>query len=194
MIYIRHISLPGKLKMTSYFSFDFTINPNMFLIFFIANLKLFQIDSSSLHPTALVLCTHSYVYMHPDSLVCECMLPKQRCLWALAWPNRLSLTPLDMMSFVCEIHRVVHNPPSPPHPTTTKTQTPPFKRRQTSAPHTVNRALGPSLCSRRLSSLVSSRRAGMMNHPPIPITELAEHTELLKANDNLKLSQEYEVS
>uniref|UniRef100_A0AAR2JBQ1 protein-tyrosine-phosphatase n=1 Tax=Pygocentrus nattereri TaxID=42514 RepID=A0AAR2JBQ1_PYGNA len=34
--------------------------------------------------------------------------------------------------------------------------------------------------------------AGMMNHPPIPIAELAEHTELLKANDNLKLSQEYE--
>nr|XP_055073664.1 receptor-type tyrosine-protein phosphatase S isoform X7 [Misgurnus anguillicaudatus] len=32
----------------------------------------------------------------------------------------------------------------------------------------------------------------MMNHPPIPITELAEHTDLLKANDNLKLSQEYE--
>ncbi|XP_048832209.1 receptor-type tyrosine-protein phosphatase S isoform X4 [Brienomyrus brachyistius] len=32
----------------------------------------------------------------------------------------------------------------------------------------------------------------MMNHPPIAITELAEHTELLKANDNLKLSQEYE--
>lgn len=33
----------------------------------------------------------------------------------------------------------------------------------------------------------------MMTHPPIPISELAEHTELLKANDNLKLSQEYEV-
>ncbi|XP_029105535.1 receptor-type tyrosine-protein phosphatase S-like isoform X2 [Scleropages formosus] len=32
----------------------------------------------------------------------------------------------------------------------------------------------------------------MMNHPPIPIAELAEHTEMLKANDNLKLSQEYE--
>ncbi|XP_016099289.1 receptor-type tyrosine-protein phosphatase S isoform X6 [Sinocyclocheilus grahami] len=32
----------------------------------------------------------------------------------------------------------------------------------------------------------------MMNHPPIPISELAEHTDLLKANDNLKLSQEYE--
>ncbi|KAF3835237.1 hypothetical protein F7725_027795, partial [Dissostichus mawsoni] len=32
----------------------------------------------------------------------------------------------------------------------------------------------------------------MMSHPPIPISELAEHTEVLKANDNLKLSQEYE--
>uniref|UniRef100_A0A7N4NS37 protein-tyrosine-phosphatase n=1 Tax=Sarcophilus harrisii TaxID=9305 RepID=A0A7N4NS37_SARHA len=33
---------------------------------------------------------------------------------------------------------------------------------------------------------------GMLSHPPIPITEMAEHTEHLKANDNLKLSQEYE--
>ncbi|XP_072560283.1 receptor-type tyrosine-protein phosphatase S-like isoform X20 [Paramormyrops kingsleyae] len=32
----------------------------------------------------------------------------------------------------------------------------------------------------------------MMSHPPIPIAELGEHTEMLKANDNLKLSQEYE--
>ncbi|XP_046732786.1 receptor-type tyrosine-protein phosphatase S-like isoform X5 [Silurus meridionalis] len=32
----------------------------------------------------------------------------------------------------------------------------------------------------------------MMSHPPVPISELAEHTELLKANDNLRLSQEYE--
>ncbi|CDQ83270.1 unnamed protein product [Oncorhynchus mykiss] len=32
----------------------------------------------------------------------------------------------------------------------------------------------------------------MMSHPPIPITELAEHTEILKANDSLRLSQEYE--
>ncbi|XP_043833004.1 receptor-type tyrosine-protein phosphatase S isoform X15 [Dromiciops gliroides] len=32
----------------------------------------------------------------------------------------------------------------------------------------------------------------MLSHPPIPITEMAEHTEHLKANDNLKLSQEYE--
>uniref|UniRef100_A0A8C9F2D9 protein-tyrosine-phosphatase n=1 Tax=Pavo cristatus TaxID=9049 RepID=A0A8C9F2D9_PAVCR len=30
------------------------------------------------------------------------------------------------------------------------------------------------------------------SHPPIPVSELAEHTEHLKANDNLKLSQEYE--
>uniref|UniRef100_A0A8C2GHD5 protein-tyrosine-phosphatase n=1 Tax=Cyprinus carpio TaxID=7962 RepID=A0A8C2GHD5_CYPCA len=30
------------------------------------------------------------------------------------------------------------------------------------------------------------------NHPPIPISELHEHTERLKANDNLHLSQEYE--
>uniref|UniRef100_A0A7N4NXR6 protein-tyrosine-phosphatase n=1 Tax=Sarcophilus harrisii TaxID=9305 RepID=A0A7N4NXR6_SARHA len=33
---------------------------------------------------------------------------------------------------------------------------------------------------------------GPLAHPPIPITEMAEHTEHLKANDNLKLSQEYE--
>ncbi|XP_066298195.1 receptor-type tyrosine-protein phosphatase delta-like isoform X2 [Branchiostoma lanceolatum] len=32
----------------------------------------------------------------------------------------------------------------------------------------------------------------MMNHPPIPVLELAETTERLKANDNLKFSQEYE--
>ncbi|XP_062905244.1 receptor-type tyrosine-protein phosphatase S-like isoform X9 [Mobula hypostoma] len=33
---------------------------------------------------------------------------------------------------------------------------------------------------------------GMANHPPIPISELADHIERLKANDNLKFSQEYE--
>lgn len=33
----------------------------------------------------------------------------------------------------------------------------------------------------------------MASHPPIPISELADHTERLKANDNLKFSQEYEV-
>ncbi|XP_026300845.1 tyrosine-protein phosphatase Lar isoform X13 [Apis mellifera] len=33
---------------------------------------------------------------------------------------------------------------------------------------------------------------GMVSHPPIPITELGNHIERLKANDNLKFSQEYE--
>ncbi|KAL0270992.1 UNVERIFIED_CONTAM: hypothetical protein PYX00_008241 [Menopon gallinae] len=33
---------------------------------------------------------------------------------------------------------------------------------------------------------------GMISHPPIPISELANHIERLKANDNLKFSQEYE--
>ncbi|XP_072947209.1 tyrosine-protein phosphatase Lar isoform X3 [Epargyreus clarus] len=32
----------------------------------------------------------------------------------------------------------------------------------------------------------------MISHPPIPISELADHIERLKANDNLKFSQEYE--
>ncbi|XP_023822081.1 receptor-type tyrosine-protein phosphatase delta isoform X24 [Oryzias latipes] len=34
--------------------------------------------------------------------------------------------------------------------------------------------------------------SSMANHPPIPISELADHLERLKANDNLKFSQEYE--
>uniref|UniRef100_A0A8C2HHM1 Receptor-type tyrosine-protein phosphatase S n=1 Tax=Cyprinus carpio TaxID=7962 RepID=A0A8C2HHM1_CYPCA len=34
--------------------------------------------------------------------------------------------------------------------------------------------------------------AGMASHPPIPVMELADHIERLKANDNLKFSQEYE--
>ncbi|KAL1129262.1 hypothetical protein AAG570_013791 [Ranatra chinensis] len=33
---------------------------------------------------------------------------------------------------------------------------------------------------------------GMISHPPIHLTELANHIERLKANDNLKFSQEYE--
>ncbi|XP_030396106.1 receptor-type tyrosine-protein phosphatase S isoform X12 [Gopherus evgoodei] len=39
---------------------------------------------------------------------------------------------------------------------------------------------------------INFQTPGMLNHPPISISELAEHTEHLKANDNLKLSQEYE--
>ncbi|XP_043504848.1 tyrosine-protein phosphatase Lar isoform X14 [Polistes fuscatus] len=33
---------------------------------------------------------------------------------------------------------------------------------------------------------------GMISHPPIPISELGNHIDRLKANDNLKFSQEYE--
>ncbi|XP_046660336.1 tyrosine-protein phosphatase Lar isoform X3 [Homalodisca vitripennis] len=33
---------------------------------------------------------------------------------------------------------------------------------------------------------------GMISHPPIPVTELSNHIDRLKANDNLKFSQEYE--
>ncbi|XP_059375139.1 receptor-type tyrosine-protein phosphatase S-like isoform X45 [Carassius carassius] len=33
---------------------------------------------------------------------------------------------------------------------------------------------------------------GMASHPPIPVMELTDHIERLKANDNLKFSQEYE--
>ncbi|XP_054865690.1 protein tyrosine phosphatase receptor type Db isoform X15 [Amphiprion ocellaris] len=36
------------------------------------------------------------------------------------------------------------------------------------------------------------RLSSMASHPPIPISELADHIERLKANDNLKFSQEYE--
>ncbi|XP_015507082.1 receptor-type tyrosine-protein phosphatase S isoform X12 [Parus major] len=39
---------------------------------------------------------------------------------------------------------------------------------------------------------INFQTPGMLSHPPISISELAEHTEHLKANDNLKLSQEYE--
>ncbi|KAM6960159.1 receptor-type tyrosine-protein phosphatase delta-like isoform 11-T11 [Tautogolabrus adspersus] len=34
--------------------------------------------------------------------------------------------------------------------------------------------------------------SSMANHPPIPIMDLVDHQERLKANDNLKFSQEYE--
>lgn len=32
----------------------------------------------------------------------------------------------------------------------------------------------------------------MQSHPPIPVSQLASHIDLLKANDNYKFSQEYE--
>ncbi|XP_049425704.1 protein tyrosine phosphatase receptor type Db isoform X14 [Epinephelus fuscoguttatus] len=39
---------------------------------------------------------------------------------------------------------------------------------------------------------INFQTPGMASHPPVPISELADHTERLKANDNLKFSQEYE--
>ncbi|XP_028306224.1 protein tyrosine phosphatase receptor type Db isoform X19 [Gouania willdenowi] len=36
------------------------------------------------------------------------------------------------------------------------------------------------------------RLSSMASHPPVPISELTDHIERLKANDNLKFSQEYE--
>ncbi|XP_067309052.1 receptor-type tyrosine-protein phosphatase S isoform X8 [Pseudorasbora parva] len=39
---------------------------------------------------------------------------------------------------------------------------------------------------------INFQTPGMMSHPPIPSSDLLEHTERLKANDNLHLSQEYE--
>uniref|UniRef100_A0A8C6Z714 Receptor-type tyrosine-protein phosphatase S n=1 Tax=Nothoprocta perdicaria TaxID=30464 RepID=A0A8C6Z714_NOTPE len=47
---------------------------------------------------------------------------------------------------------------------------------------------GSGVCG-YLGNLHSS---SMASHPPIPILELADHIERLKANDNLKFSQEYE--
>ncbi|XP_034353590.1 receptor-type tyrosine-protein phosphatase S isoform X9 [Arvicanthis niloticus] len=39
---------------------------------------------------------------------------------------------------------------------------------------------------------INFQTPGMLSHPPIPVTDMAEHMERLKANDSLKLSQEYE--
>ncbi|XP_065815228.1 protein tyrosine phosphatase receptor type Db isoform X12 [Labrus bergylta] len=39
---------------------------------------------------------------------------------------------------------------------------------------------------------INFQTPGMASHPPIPISEMADHIERLKANDNLKFSQEYE--
>ena len=33
---------------------------------------------------------------------------------------------------------------------------------------------------------------GMMSHPPIPVSDLSAHIDMLKMNDNMKFSQEYE--
>ena len=39
---------------------------------------------------------------------------------------------------------------------------------------------------------INFQTPGMISHPPIPVNELALHIDDLKANDNMKFSQEYE--
>uniref|UniRef100_A0AAQ5XYL6 Receptor-type tyrosine-protein phosphatase delta n=1 Tax=Amphiprion ocellaris TaxID=80972 RepID=A0AAQ5XYL6_AMPOC len=50
----------------------------------------------------------------------------------------------------------------------------------------------PVVCVSKRPLFLFLCSAGMASHPPIPISELADHIERLKANDNLKFSQEYE--
>ncbi|XP_072297385.1 receptor-type tyrosine-protein phosphatase S-like isoform X5 [Eucyclogobius newberryi] len=73
----------------------------------------------------------------------------------------------------------------------------PDSKRKDSEPGTKSLLSNAEMMAHHPTDPVEMRRInfqtpGMMSHPPIPITELAEHIELLKANDNLRLSQEYE--
>ncbi|XP_078264459.1 protein tyrosine phosphatase receptor type Fa isoform X9 [Rhinoraja longicauda] len=73
-----------------------------------------------------------------------------------------------------------------------------FKRKRASSPSAKDDVPGgkdPLLA--HSSDPVEMRRLnyqtpGMRDHPPIPVTDLADNIERLKANDNLKFSQEYE--
>ncbi|XP_050307967.1 tyrosine-protein phosphatase Lar isoform X3 [Anthonomus grandis grandis] len=57
-------------------------------------------------------------------------------------------------------------------------------------PADLNSSIAPSdpVEQRRLNF----QTPAMISHPPIPVSELANHIDRLKANDNLKFSQEYE--
>ncbi|XP_061834727.1 receptor-type tyrosine-protein phosphatase S-like isoform X2 [Nerophis lumbriciformis] len=73
----------------------------------------------------------------------------------------------------------------------------PDSKRKESEPGTKSLLSNAEMMAHHPTDPVEMRRInfqtpGMMSHPPIPISELAEHIELLKANDNLRLSQEYE--
>eukprot|EP00063_Salmo_salar_P021572 XP_013996407.1 PREDICTED: receptor-type tyrosine-protein phosphatase delta-like isoform X3 [Salmo salar] len=73
----------------------------------------------------------------------------------------------------------------------------PDSKRKDSEPGTKSLLCNAEMMAHHPTDPVEMRRInfqtpGMMSHPPIPITELAEHTEMLKANDSLRLSQEYE--
>ncbi|KAK2895411.1 hypothetical protein Q8A73_014899 [Channa argus] len=74
---------------------------------------------------------------------------------------------------------------------------PDSSKRKDSEPGTKSLLSNAEMMAHHPTDPVEMRRInfqtpGMMSHPPIPISELAEHIELLKANDNLRLSQEYE--
>ncbi|XP_061653486.1 receptor-type tyrosine-protein phosphatase S-like isoform X7 [Phyllopteryx taeniolatus] len=73
----------------------------------------------------------------------------------------------------------------------------PDSKRKESEPGTKSLLSNAEMMAHHPTDPVEMRRInfqtpGMMSHPPIPISELAEHIELMKANDNLRLSQEYE--
>eukprot|EP00062_Callorhinchus_milii_P015720 gi/632966247/ref/XP_007899311.1/ PREDICTED: receptor-type tyrosine-protein phosphatase S isoform X6 [Callorhinchus milii] len=73
----------------------------------------------------------------------------------------------------------------------------PDRKRKESDPRTKCLLNNAEVPSHHPTDPVEMRRInfqtpGMISHPPIPISELAENTDRLKANDNLKFSQEYE--
>ncbi|XP_037643858.1 receptor-type tyrosine-protein phosphatase S-like isoform X7 [Sebastes umbrosus] len=73
----------------------------------------------------------------------------------------------------------------------------PDSKRKDSEPGTKSLLSNAEMMAHHPTDPVEMRRInfqtpGMMSHPTIPMSELAEHIELLKANDNLRLSQEYE--
>ncbi|XP_062260890.1 receptor-type tyrosine-protein phosphatase S-like [Platichthys flesus] len=73
----------------------------------------------------------------------------------------------------------------------------PDSKRKDSEPGTKSLLGNAEMMAHHPTDPVEMRRInfqtpGMMSHPQVPISELAEHIELLKANDNLRLSQEYE--
>ncbi|XP_047197840.1 receptor-type tyrosine-protein phosphatase S-like isoform X7 [Hippoglossus stenolepis] len=73
----------------------------------------------------------------------------------------------------------------------------PDSKRKDSEPGTKSLLSNAEMMAHHPTDPVEMRRInfqtpGMMSHPQVPINELAEHIELLKANDNLRLSQEYE--
>ncbi|XP_029421179.1 receptor-type tyrosine-protein phosphatase S isoform X10 [Nannospalax galili] len=73
----------------------------------------------------------------------------------------------------------------------------PDRKRKDSEPRTKCLLNNADLAPHHPKDPVEMRRIhfqtpGMLSHPPIPIADMVEHTDRLKANDSLKLSQEYE--